>query len=271
MLRKSLMALAAFCLLSSTAEAGGMKKVALLMAKAQEGASDILGATTNAFVESKRFEVIERDQLPKIFQERDLTDFIKSAAGDLSTLEGVDIIGVVTFGSSQGGDADEPVTHIFLDVRLTDVKTGKVLASVSSRSDSLLVAPTSIHNASQLLLENIRKQFPPEGSILNVEGKAVVVSLGKLDGVKVNDILDVLQEGQVFFNGEGKAFPPMEEIVATLKVVQVDDQLSKAKVKTMVKKGESIPAGARVRLRRAGTSAWDIVHRTLDTIIPKGN
>lgn len=237
---------------SSSAVPAKNLKLALLMAeeKNNKEANEVLNATTSAFFDSKRFSVIERDQLSKIFQERDLSDFINGSAGDLSNLEGVDMIGIVTYTRERGADLQGARQELFfIDVRLTDVKSGQVLGSVRSRRQSLLFEPTSAYNASQLLLENIREMFPPEGSVIHVSGKDVVVSLGSQEGVKEGDLLEVIQEGEVFFDSDGAALPSLEEMVATLKVVQVAPKLSKCKVK----KGDgAFSLGARVRLKDRG-------------------
>lgn len=225
-------------------------KIALLTAEKGnyskgEAADEILGATTAAFFESKRFQVVERDQLSKIFAERDLTDLVNGSPGDLSNLNGVDMIGLVTWSTEQFRDQDgSERQHIYIDVRLTDVKSGTIVGSVSSRRTSMLISPTSIHNASRLLLENVREMFPPEGSVLKVDGKEVVVSLGNSEGIKKDDVLEVIQDGEILFDAEGRAYPPMTEIVATLKVSQADQQLSRCKLKS-----GKVELGAKVRLK----------------------
>ncbi len=83
----------------------------------------------------KRFQVIERDQLPKIFQERDPDRFHqRRARRPQQPGTGSDRIGVVTYSKENALGIDgtqETQTHI--DVRMTDVKTGQVVASISSR------------------------------------------------------------------------------------------------------------------------------------------
>lgn len=246
--------------------------IALLMAEKsrQKEANEILNAATSAFFESKRFKVIERDQLPKIFQERDLTDFITGAPGDLSNLEGVDLIGVVTYSKEEGVSMDKAKrqVEIYIDVRLTDVKTGQVIGSVNSRRPSVLYEPTTPFNASRLLLADVRELFPPEGSVLNVDGETVVVNLGTIEGVKKGDTLEVIQDGEVFFDAEGKSYPPLEELVGILKVTQVSTQLSKCKIK---KGAEVISLGARVRLKGTDRRLLNWAQRVMPFLKKKAN
>lgn len=244
-------------------------KIALLMAEKKAGDADdqVLGATTAAFVDSRRFEVIERDQLKKIFQERDLIDFIKGSHGDLSDLKGVDIIGVVTFTMEKGTSIEgKPQQQIFIDVRLTDVRTSQVMGSVSSRRPSVLYEPVNYHNAGRLLLENVREMFPPEGSVLQVKNKEVIVSLGALAGIQENDVLIALVDGEVLFDTEGNAYPPMEEVVGELKVVQVAAQMSRCKIKN-----GAVELGARVRLKGSNKTFMDWAGRALPFLSRKAN
>jgi hypothetical protein len=240
-------------------------KIALLAAEDPKGdvAHSILTAATSAFYESKRFQVIERDQLSKIFQERDLTDFIEGSPGDLSNLRGVDMIGVITYSKERNASLQEggkEKDYFFIDVRLTDVRSGQVVGSVSSRRPSMVYEPTSPHNAGRLLLENVREMFPPEGSVLSANTKEVVVSMGALEGLKEGDQLEVIVDGEVLFDAEGKAYPPMEEVVATLRVIQVAAQLSKCKVKG----GQlAIQPGSRVRLKATDGSIMNHMQRAL--------
>lgn len=109
-------------------------KIGLIMAE-QSGpeSDDILNAATGAFFKSRRFDVIERARLDKIFEERDLSDFISGSPGDLSTLEGVDLLGLITFSKEQGTEEDGYKPIYYIDIRLTNVKSGRVVGTVSSR------------------------------------------------------------------------------------------------------------------------------------------
>ncbi len=236
-------------------------KIALLMAATDNNnpqdqsdeSREILGASAAAFFDSKRFEVIEREQLAKIFDERELSDFINGAPGDLSNLHGVDMLGLVTYSEEmntslhQGGAAQR---RIFIDVRLTDVKSGQMVGSVNSRRPSVVIEPTTPHLAGRLLLEGIRELFPPQGTVLKVIGEMVVVSLGSSEGLQEGDRLQVISEGEVLFDENGNALPAIEDVVAELEVVQVSAQLSKCEIKVNKKnKGlVLVSVGNRVRL-----------------------
>jgi len=242
-------------LLAGTVPAGAkIYQIGLVMAlKGDRDLNDqIMTETTAAFFESKRFEVIEREQLAKVFTERDLQDFIKGAPGDMSTLEGVDMLGLVTFTAERSPTPtyaleEGPTGKFFIDVRLTDVKTGKVVGTVSSRRETLTV-PSTPHLAGQSLLQNIREMFPPEGYVINVSGDAVLVDLGVEVGLRKGDTLEIIREGEVFFHPvTHKPMPAQEIIVGTLKVTEPANQMSTCKLK--VSEGQQIAVADRVRLK----------------------
>lgn len=249
-------------------------KIALLMAATNENhygepkPSEILSASASAFFDSKRFEVIEREQLAKIFDERELSDFINGQPGDLSNLHGVDMLGLITFSKETGTSLHEggaQQERIFIDVRLTDVKTGQMVGSVDSRRPSVAIEPTTPHLAGRLLLENIRTAFPPEGSVVKVLGEFAVVSLGSTEGLKEGDHLQVLAAGDVFFDDEGNSLSSLEEVIAELKVIQVSARLSKCEIKRNKKNKDlsMISIGDRVRLHTKSQDWMNGVEKAL--------
>lgn len=257
--KKLLPYLLLMALLAAPAAAKNLK-IALLMAATNENhygqpkPSEILGAAAAAFFDSKRFEVIEREQLAKIFDERELSDFIKGEPGDLSNLHGVDMLGLITYSQEEGTSLHEggaKQERIFIDIRLTDVKSGQMVGSVDSRRPSVAIEPTTAHLAGRLLLENIRDMFPPQGSVLRLDGDLAVVSLGSTEGLKEGDHLEVFTEGDLLFDEEGNALSAPEEVVASMKVVQVSAQVSKCKIKLDKKNGDPsmVAIGAKVRLK----------------------
>lgn len=237
-------------------------KLGLIMADRHPSrdSEEILNAATTAFFESKRFDVIERSRLDKVFEERDLQDFIEGAAGDLSNLEGVDMLGLVTYsienGTSLGGIAQR---LYYIDVRMTDVTSGQIVGTVSSRRATLTYDPTTPYNASRCLLQNVREMFPPEGIVIRISGNEVIVDIGEESGIRENDVLEVIREGETIFHPTtGKPLPPVENVVATLKVTEPANQMSKCK---MQKSDLTINVTDRVRLKEKDQKAKKIFRK----------
>jgi hypothetical protein len=250
---KKTMVLGALALCSWTVPVGAkIYQLGLVMAEREDRRieGDIVSATTNAFYESKRFVVIERAQLDKIFAERDLSDFINGSPGDLSNLEGVDMLGLVSYSVEQGAPGTGQWNY-YIDVRLTDVKTGQIVGNVSSRRDTFS-EPTTPHIAGRFLLQNVREMFPPEGYVVSITGDQVIVDLGVESGLQQGDTLEVIREGEVIFHPvTGKPLPAQEIVVGTLKVVDPANQMSTCKLPKASGKGGqgAIDIADRVRLQ----------------------
>ena len=236
-------------------------KVGLLLAEKHPNseAEEILSVTSASFVDSRRFDVIERSRLDKIFEERDLQDFIDGSAGDLSNLEGVDMLGLVTYSLEKGFSIDgNPERHYYINIRLTDVKTGRIAGTINSRRATVTYSPTTPYNASQALLENLREAFPPEGIVVSVAGHEVIVDIGVESGIKENDVLEVIREGETLFHPTtGQPLPPVESVIATLKVKEPSNQLSTCKLQ----KGEEVVVTDRVRLKEKEQRLQNLVQR----------
>ena len=224
----------------------------------------VMTEVSAAFFESKRFEVIERERLDKIFTERDLQDFIKGSPGDLSTLEGVDLLGLVTFTKEHSSTPTYALEEgstwkYFIDVRLTDVTTGKVAGTISSRRDTLTV-PSTPHLAARNLLQNIREKYPPEGYIIDISGETVLVDLGEEVGLKKGDVLEIIREGNVIFHPvTHKPMPAQEIIVGTLKVTDPANQMSTCKLKSS--EGQQVAVADRVRLKAKDQTVTKFINK----------
>ena len=212
---------------------------------------DVLNAATDAFLATRRFTMVERKQLDAILTEKSLQDFIGGQVNNkLTDLLSLDLVGVVgyTVETPKAPKGEPSVTKCIIDVRLIDVKTASLLATVTSdRPDLALVMPSSIpREAGQILYKSIRDAFPPLGYVVSVNGKEVVVDLGSEAGVKTGDTLELLQEGkQIIHPVTGKVLSAPMTVIGELKVVTASPQVSTCKAKS---KGE-VPIASLVRLK----------------------
>ncbi|HEX5717283.1 MAG TPA: CsgG/HfaB family protein [Thermoanaerobaculia bacterium] len=198
---------------------------------------DVLNAATDAFVATRRFTMVERNQLDAIFTEKSLQDFIGGQVNNkLTDVLGLDLVGVVgytveTSKSSEG----KPVTKCIIDVRLVDVKTASILATVTSdRPDLALLLPSSTpREAEKLLYKSIRDAFPPLGYVVSVSGKDIIIDLGTEAGLKNGDTLEIVQEGeQIIHPVTGKVLSAPMKVIGELKVVTTAPQVSTCKLKS---------------------------------------
>jgi hypothetical protein len=223
---------------------------------------DVLNAATDAFVATRRFTMVERNQLDAIFTEKSLQDFIGGQVNNkLTDVLGLDLVGVVgytveTSKSSEG----KPTTKCVIDVRLVDVKTASILATVTSdRPDLALLLPSSTpREAEKLLYKSIRDAFPPLGYVVSVSGKDVIIDLGAEAGLKNGDTLEIVQEGeQIIHPVTGKVLSAPMKVIGELKVVTTAPQVSTCKLKS---KGMP-PIASLVRLKGSRSLILDWASR----------
>lgn len=202
---------------------------------------DVLTAANAAFVAARRFTMVERRQLDAVFTEKSLQEFIGGQVNNkLTDLLGLDLVGVVSYTVDVSkSPKGELKTKCSIDVRLIDVKTASILATLSSNNpeltSSLLLPSSTPREAGELLYESIREAFPPMGYVVNVNGKEVVVDLGSEAGLKDGDTLEIVTEGeQIIHPVTGKVLSAPMKVIGELKVVTASPQISTCKIKSRV-------------------------------------
>lgn len=209
---------------------------------------DVLNAATDAFVATRRFTMVERNQLDAVFTEKSLQEFIGGQVNNkLTDVLGLDLVGVVGYTIDVSkSPKGEPITKCIIDVRLVDVKTASILATLTSDRLNLLLPPSAPREAGQVLYASIRDAFPPLGYVISVSGKEVVVDLGSEAGLKKGDELELVQEGeQIIHPVTGKILSAPMKVIGELKVLTASPQVSTCKAKA---KG-GVPLGSLVRLK----------------------
>lgn len=203
-----------------------------------------MNAVSDAFLRTRRFHVVERDELAKIFEEKSLKDILGDSDGNsLFETWGLDLIGFVSYAQDRSA---EP-TRFVLTVRLADVATGEVLHTLDSVRPSL-IAPTSLPLAGDHLGANLREAFPPEGMIVRVmDDKRVVVDMGSGMGIREGDNLQIIFEGEPIIHPDGHVLPGEEIEVGKLHVEKVALQTSICKVRSA-----DVPIEVRQRVRYQG-------------------
>jgi hypothetical protein len=227
----------------------GLYKMGLLLADDDKRhGGDVLNAATDAFVAARRFTMVERKQLNAVFTEKDLQEFIGGKVNNkLSDVLGLDLLGVVDFTvETTRPPGKEAKTTWIIDVRLVDVKTAAILATVTSNRPTLLLPSSTPREAGELLFKSIREAFPPMGYVIQVDGKEVIIDLGNDAGLKKGDDLEVVQEGdQIIHPVSGQVMTGPMKVIGQLTVVSSSAQLSTCKLKS---KGVA-PLASMVRLK----------------------
>lgn len=212
---------------------------------------DILNAATDAFVATRRFTMVERNQLDAIFTEKSLQEFIGGQVNNkLSDVLGLDLVGIVGYTIENSKNTQgQMVTKCIIDVRLIDVKTASILATLSSERPTLMPISTP-REAGESLYKNVRETFPPIGYVVSVNGKEIIVDLGTEAGLKDGDILEIVKEGEMIIHpATGKVLSAPMKVVGELKVVTASPQISTCKLKSK----ESPAIASLVRLHKTDT------------------
>jgi hypothetical protein len=207
---------------------------------------EIYNASVRAFVRTRRFKMLERDELDAVIKEKSLQDFIGALGGDgagsgLEKIIGADQIGLVSYTIERDSVTRE--STYWIEVRMLDVDTGSVLGVIDSRRAGLN-EPTTPFIAGNYLYENIRKVFPPQGYVLEVKGKKVTINLGNGAGLKKGDKIKVVRQGEMVIGINGDPLGSHEIEVSTLTVTMVQDRYSTCKQR----KGDAVVREDVVRL-----------------------
>lgn len=247
--------LAASLLLTPSASAAERKVGVVLESEIHDRHDpQVIHMATQAFVESRSFEVVERAQLEKVIEEQNLQSFTGENIQVLGDIAGIDYLALVSY--TVEGESTSTGTHYDYAVscRLVDARSGKVTTSLHSEDPGwkkILRNPfgqSGAVSAADRLTLAIRQEFPVEGYVIKTVGEEIVVDLGEAAGVQKGDVLAVIQQSEPILHPVTREEIPGEEReVAQLKVQSASDDVSICKLKG---KGTAPRLGDRVRFKK---------------------
>lgn len=231
-----------------------------------------INVTTDAFLASRRFTVLEREALDSVMQEKSFKGFIGDSEGaEIGQLLGLRWVAMFSYTEEPySGPGGGPSESYEISVRMIDVASGQVLYTITSRPDATDLGEraegkvknwfsnrtgglTAAHDpslagAGRRLLQSILTTFPPEGYVVEVIGQGeVVIDLGVDDGLSAGDMLEVFTVGEPFLHPiTGEQLPGRTTVQGKLKVVDVRAGLSTCKIKNGA---QSMAIGSRVRFQ----------------------
>jgi hypothetical protein len=177
----------------------------------------------NAFVNQRRFDLVERQQLDAILRELKLsqTDLVDPATaariGKIVAAEGL-LIGSVT--------ATPQALEVF--VRFVDVETSVVLAAEDVYAEDLTFR--AVETLMEGLAWKFGQRFPMvEGLVMKTEGKTIFVDLGSKQAIKKYMKLILFREGEALTHPlTGKVLGAPTETLGEARVEVVLEELSQA-------------------------------------------
>ena len=177
----------------------------------------------NAFVNQKRFRMVERHKLDAILHEQKLSQtdlFDQSTALKLGGLIGAQSI--IT------GSIIETRKGIEVVSRLIDTETSDILSSQDVYSEKKDLA--ALNSLAQGMTIKFYRDFPlTEGLILTKKGKSISTDLGG-DVVKLQRRVIIFRDESVDPTLAAKSFGAQNKILGYARVIQVMPELSKAKL-----------------------------------------
>lgn len=214
--------------------------------------NSIQETVTNAFVKTKRFNIVDRSKMEFLKKEKELQkteDFMDGAVIAQGANLGANFLisGHVISAASEQMRTDEGTvtykTKLSISLKVIDVETGQVISSETiepKSGNSLLGAigigasstqssmAKAIRGVEEKVDDFVNKNFPQSFSIAEVQEKdnkgnatKLLIAGGSEFGLKKGDKLKVVELTEMIING--KKIPRKKEI-GELKIIKVEDE-----------------------------------------------
>ena len=215
--------------------------------------SDML---TTALFNTKRFDIVERNKIDKVFQEQNfgMSGMVDAnSAAEVGKLLGAEYVVFGSITSATRKDIDKfgymlIRIEVGIDVRAVNTSTGKILLSeealgvseskLITTADGVIVSGNIDYNsayadASRDAIAKVSTQIadlsPLIGYVVTVDSDQVMIDVGEEQGVKNGDIFVAFMVGdKIIHPGTGKQIGWKKEILKEVKVVSTEKTMSTA-------------------------------------------
>ncbi|MDG1037028.1 MAG: CsgG/HfaB family protein [Crocinitomicaceae bacterium] len=204
---------------------------------------------SNAFVKTKRFNIVDRSKMDALRGEKDLQateDFIDGTVVAQSKNLGAAFLvsGLVTQGkaermTSTNENGTTTVTYkakLAIQLKVIDVETGEIVSSetLEPKSGSAFggmmgigagtpekAISKALKDIEKDIDEFISKNFPLAASIVECDGKTLLMSVGSSNGVEKKDAFKVVEISSIEVDGKKLT---RKKIIGEISVKSVDDE-----------------------------------------------
>lgn len=237
---------------------------------------------TEAFLLTKRFDLVERSQLSAVLGEGKLQNsglVDDATAVSLGKQVGVKFVILGSYSGTMDRTVESyqgrygPVYNVFfpakmtLNLRMVNVETGKIEEAFEASGASK--AKDTSHGLAELMRDlsvkldrQVSNAFPVSGYLIKVlNEKEALIDLGKKDGVAEGDSFFLMERGEdIVHPVTGKIIKGAKRVISELKVTAVDDETSTVRIS-----GNKVPLKPGLILESAPKKAgfWESFHDSL--------
>lgn len=198
----------------------------------------LLTKLTDMLNASGRVQVVERVIIDRLLEELNLGSS-ELADPDTSLRLGrvfaAKLIGTGSIFHSKAGS--------FLSLRFIDTETSAIPKIFARKLPPSLSLDMEILRLNREVLKTVIQKYPLQGYIVQSDGNRVMINLGSKQGVVTGTMFEVIEE-QKPIKFKGKLLQSMPKKIAQLEIVEVEDDLSYARV---VEKQGSINKNAKIK------------------------
>lgn len=208
----------------------------------------IIQIVTDAFVKTKRFNVIERSQLNRIFTEQKFQttgDVDESTAVEVGKQAGAKTIVVGSYDVTMTQERNRVGNQISiqypsklqLNIRVVDVQTGKIKESISvmaraKDSEQSRSYENLKEDAIRKLEREVSNKFPLAGYIIKVLGEnEALIDIGKKDGIDEDTVFSAFEYGEdIIHPVTKKVLKGEKKLITEFKVKTIATETSVVKI-----------------------------------------
>ncbi len=175
----------------------------------------------DALINTKRFEIVERERLTTLMEEQGL------ALSGCTTMECYVQVGQLAGASKLiVGKVSKVGETYTANVRVVDVFVGKVELSESAESNSL----DGLLSVTREMAGRLAASIPVIGTVVSVSGDIIKLDLGNQEGVKAGDVVELYRLGEEYYHPDTGAFlgRDIEELGVAEITKVLADELSEA-------------------------------------------
>ncbi|MCK4594942.1 hypothetical protein KAU45_10605 [bacterium] len=194
---RRILALLVTLLLASTCLGADKIKLAFIGLEAsgvsESAAAGISEAILDTLIKTRRFDVVEREQLAAILEEQAL-----SLSGCTTTECIVQVGQLAGADKALVGNVSQVGRVYTLTLRLADVTTGKLEYSDSAESLNL----EELLNEGRSIVQRFAESIPVMGLVIGVEEDLIKVNLGTQENLNPGDEIEIYRIGEEYYDPE---------------------------------------------------------------------